>query len=305
MYSHDKSNNYIQLKPGIAESFSRFHVLISSISQNNWIGKIQSIKGNQKILGDASQLETFLFKTDRKTITQARKILSKIQSGNFEIVRASAGSGKTFRLVLRYLECALRYDNPKYFGRILALTFTNKAAGEMKSRILSDLKKIVDGRSDKIKDLCSSLDLPESQLVSRAAVLHKEMLHRYSDIAVMTIDSFVNRLVRSFARDLAIEQDYRIEIDSNRVIEDAVSQLLDKVGTKGNESLTKLLEGFALQKVAEDEESGVRKPLNWGRAGIITNCTQLSCSRAGLPAGLLPFARRSLFVQRGSKIYED
>ena len=188
--------------------------------------------------------------------------MSKTQSGNFEIVRASAGSGKTFRLVLRYLECALQYDNPKYFGRILALTFTNKAAGEMKSRILSDLKKIVDGRSDKIKDLCSSLDLPESQLVSRAAVLHKEMLHRYSDIAVMTIDSFVNRLVRSFARDLAIEQDYRIEIDSNRVIEDAVSQLLDKVGTKGNESLTKLLEGFALQKVAEDEESGVRKPLN-------------------------------------------
>jgi ATP-dependent exoDNAse (exonuclease V) beta subunit len=188
--------------------------------------------------------------------------MSKIQSGNFEIVRASAGSGKTFRLVLRYLECALRYDNPKYFSRILALTFTNKAAGEMKSRILSDLKDLVDGKSDKIEDLSSSLNLSESQLVSRATVLHKEMLHRYSDIAVMTIDSFVNRLVRSFARDLSIEQDYRIEIDSNRVIEDAVSQLLDKVGTKGNESLTKLLEGFALQKVAEDEESGVRSPLN-------------------------------------------
>jgi len=188
--------------------------------------------------------------------------MSKTKSGNFEIVKASAGSGKTFRLVLRYLECALRHDNPKYFGRILALTFTNKAAGEMKSRILSDLKELVDGRSDKIKDLSLSLELSESQLVKRASVLHKEMLHRYSDIAVMTIDSFVNRLVRSFARDLAIEQDYRIEIDSNRVIEDAVSQLLDKVGTQGNESLTNLLEGFALQKVAEDEESGVRSPLN-------------------------------------------
>ena len=153
---------------------------------------------------------------------------------NFEIVRASAGSGKTFRLVLMYLECALQHDNPRTFKRILALTFTNKAAAEMKSRILEDLECLVNGESDKMDKLCKSLGLSELEIQKRATLLHKEMLHRYSDISVMTIDKFVNKLVKSFARDLALEQDYRIEIDSNKVLEDAVSQLLDKLGTPGN-----------------------------------------------------------------------
>jgi ATP-dependent exoDNAse (exonuclease V) beta subunit len=181
--------------------------------------------------------------------------------GKFEIVRASAGSGKTYRLVLRYLECALKSKEPGSFRRILALTFTNKAAAEMKSRILNDLKNLVDGESDKLKELSSLLKLSEDDVVTRAESLHKEMLHRYSDISVMTIDRFVNRLVKSFARDLAIDQDYRIEIDSDKVIEDAVSQLLDKIGTQGNESLTKSLESFALQQVIEDEDAAVRRPL--------------------------------------------
>ena len=55
------------------------------------------------------------------------------------------------------------------------------------------------------------------------------MLHRYSDISVMTIDKFVNALVKSFVRDLALEQDYRIEIDSGKVLDDGVAQLLDKL----------------------------------------------------------------------------
>jgi ATP-dependent exoDNAse (exonuclease V) beta subunit len=180
---------------------------------------------------------------------------------NFEIIRASAGSGKTYRLVLRYLECALGYDEPRGFRRILALTFTNKAAAEMKSRVLEDLRELALGESDKLSELSDLLKLSEEAVVKKAELLHKEMLHRYGDISVMTIDRFVNRLVKSFARDLAIEQDYRIEIDSDKVIGDAVSQLLDKIGTQGNEALTKLLESFALQQVIDDEDAAVRKPL--------------------------------------------
>jgi len=228
--------------------------------------------------------------------------------GNFEIVRASAGSGKTFRLVLRYLECALRYDNPKYFGRILALTFTNKAAAEMKSRILSDLKDLVEGKSDKIEELSSNLKLSQPELIRRAIILHKEMLHRYSDIAVMTIDSFVNRLVRSFARDLAIEQDYRIELDSNKVIEDAVSQLLDKVGIKGNESISNLLEGFALQKVDEDQDAGVRSPLNrLGKAAIQEKMKRVVSILSEIPPDDFTAMSKSLRAQTSAseKILRD
>ena len=73
------------------------------------------------------------------------------KEGNFVILRASAGSGKTHRLVLMYLECALKYDDPKSFRRILALTFTNKAAAEMKTRILDDLENLVSGNRKRRK----------------------------------------------------------------------------------------------------------------------------------------------------------
>ena len=181
---------------------------------------------------------------------------------NFEVVRASAGSGKTYRLVLRYLECALGYDDKRAFSRILALTFTNKASSEMKERILEDLRLLAEGKGDKLSELKKNLKINEDVLVGRAKELHREMLHRYSDISVMTIDSFVNRLVRSFARDLALEQDFRIELNSDQVIDDAVTQLLEKVGGKGNEAITDLLEGFANLQIEEDKDYRVRKPLN-------------------------------------------
>jgi len=63
----------------------------------------------------------------------------KSREGQFFIVRASAGSGKTFRLVQDYLTCCLRHDDAHYFRRILAITFTNKAAQEMKDRIMKDV----------------------------------------------------------------------------------------------------------------------------------------------------------------------
>ena len=158
-----------------------------------------------------------------------------------------------------YLECALQYEDPRSFRRILALTFTNKAAAEMKSRILEDLEKLSLGESDKLSMLSELLSLSPTQSSNRSALLHKEMLHRYSDISVMTIDKFINKLVKSFARDLALEQDYRIEIDANKVLEEAVSQLLEKLGSPGNKDLTSLLKSFALNRVDDDQDAGIEK----------------------------------------------
>ena len=57
----------------------------------------------------------------------------------FQIYTASAGSGKTFLLVQKYLESLLGSQSPRAFHRRLALTFTNKAVFEMKFRILAQL----------------------------------------------------------------------------------------------------------------------------------------------------------------------
>ena len=126
----------------------------------------------------------------------------------FEVVRASAGSGKRtgWSALFGLLLGARR---PRAFRHVLALTFTNKAAWEMKERILSDLAKVGNGTASEnfLSELADQTNLSEEVLARRARALRATMLHRYGEMAVMTLDSFTNRLVKSFARDLALDQD--------------------------------------------------------------------------------------------------
>ena len=182
---------------------------------------------------------------------------------SFEVVRASAGSGKTYRLVSRYLACCLAHDDPRAFRHILALTFTNKAAWEMKERILSDLARVGSGEAseDFVQELSDQTRLDAKTLAKRARALRATMLHRYGELSVMTLDSFTNRLVKSFARDLALDQDYRIELDQDRLVDEAVGNVLDRIGGEGEEELTELLKGFARLQVEEEKDSRIRHPL--------------------------------------------
>ena len=121
----------------------------------------------------------------------------------FKIYKASAGSGKTFTIVREYLTLCLG-DNADAYREILAVTFTNKAANEMKAKILRFLLGISEGTESgdirQMRDyLVSTLEIEENVLVFRAKQLYVRMLHNYSDVAVCTIDSFVQRLSRSFA----------------------------------------------------------------------------------------------------------
>ena len=137
----------------------------------------------------------------------------------------------------------------------------------MKERILSDLAKLGaasdEGQLTSMRELTG---LEPEEISSRARALRSAMLHRYGDLAVMTLDSFTNRLVKSFARDLALDQDYRIELDQDRIVEEAVGQLLDRIGADGEEELTEMLKGFARLQVEEEKDSRIRQPLlSYGR----------------------------------------
>src|SRR5690349_20530114 len=114
------------------------------------------------------------------------------------VYRSSAGSGKTYMLVLEYLKLVL--SNPKEFRHIRAVTFTNKAAEEMKSSVISALQELSEEKNQTLyqqlrKVLSGSVDIK-----ANAALCLTLILHNYSDFSVTTIDSFFFRIIRSVAK---------------------------------------------------------------------------------------------------------
>lgn len=153
--------------------------------------------------------------------------------GILQVCRASAGSGKTYTLVQQYLRLCLRSDNAGSFKHILAITFTNKAASEMKERVFRELKAISEkqNQSPMVAYLCEELSISPDELQNRARKTLRAMLHQYGDVAIGTIDQFMHRLVRSFSRDLALQHDFSVDTDSEPVVETAVEKVFRRVGS--------------------------------------------------------------------------
>src|SRR5690606_26811007 len=126
-----------------------------------------------------------------------------------KILKASAGSGKTFSLTLHYLTLLLSNENS--YREILAVTFTNKATAEMKERILSVLQGLATGdKSQKTADFRQLLlaQFPhegEAQLQHKAHLVYRKILHDYSRFTVSTIDGFSQKVIRSFTYELNLD----------------------------------------------------------------------------------------------------
>ncbi|MBP9151603.1 MAG: UvrD-helicase domain-containing protein [Flavobacteriales bacterium] len=154
----------------------------------------------------------------------------------FKIYRSSAGSGKTFTLVKEYLRLALSSDTPDRYRGILAITFTNKAAEEMKSRVIEVLAELSSEQEPEkehpMADLLrKELAVSEAVLKSRAKLTLKHMLHHYSDISISTIDHFTHNVIRTFAQDLGLSINFEVELDTERITNAIVTELLQKMGS--------------------------------------------------------------------------
>lgn len=189
-----------------------------------------------------------------------------MDSSRFIICRAAAGSGKTYTLVRQYLQLA--FSAPEHelrtrFTRILAITFTNKAANEMKERILRELDNMAaEGTSCSMgHDIAEVLHLPDGVLRRYAATVRKAILHNYSDFAVCTIDSFMHRLVRTFAHDLNLPMNFDVYIDNSDLIQNAVDDLMAQVGTDGQEELTEVMCEFAESRMADGKSYMIENEL--------------------------------------------
>jgi ATP-dependent exoDNAse (exonuclease V) beta subunit len=127
------------------------------------------------------------------------------------VLKASAGSGKTYSLTERFVQFLLSSKVPQnHLRNILAITFSNNAAKEMKERILSWLKDIYFGDSNKIEDLSQIVSLKEEHLPARAGAAVDEILKNYTEFQVKTIDSFMTSIYKASAIDLGYSPDFEI-----------------------------------------------------------------------------------------------
>jgi ATP-dependent exoDNAse (exonuclease V) beta subunit len=184
---------------------------------------------------------------------------------NFTVYKSSAGSGKTFTLVKEYLKLALSdtADPPQLYKHILAVTFTNKAAAEMKARIISALKELSQAQTGEPSAMAavlgSELLLDPFTLADRAQSILRAILHNYTDFAIGTIDAFVHRIVRAFAFDLHLPVNFEVETDEKKLLRQAVDLLIGRIGS--DEQLTEVLVQFAESKTEEDKSWQIEQEL--------------------------------------------
>jgi len=186
-----------------------------------------------------------------------------VLTNSFKIYNASAGSGKTYTLTKEYLKIILSSDYG--YRQILAITFTNKAVNEMKERILESLFKfsktdIVDSAKPLFNDLLNELPYKADELQKKSKIALKKILHNYAFFDVSTIDKFTHRLIRTFAKDLKIPQNFEVVLDRDLLLNEAVSRLINKAGE--DSKLTKILIDFALEKIDDDKSWDISIDLN-------------------------------------------
>ncbi|MCT4581324.1 MAG: UvrD-helicase domain-containing protein [Flavobacteriales bacterium] len=182
------------------------------------------------------------------------------QNKPLKIFRSSAGSGKTYTLVKEYISILLNSKDPLLFKRILAITFTNKAANEMKERVLETLKKLSTGEStDLLDDYLKIVPLSPEKLAQRSHTIFQHIIHHYGEFNVLTIDKFIHRIIRSFTRELGLAMNFELESDVNLFISRSIELLLEEVGN--DKDLTQYLIQFSEQLIENSEKGNVEKEL--------------------------------------------
>lgn len=201
-----------------------------------------------------------------------------MQRPSFSLYDASAGSGKTYTLVKEYLKIILVSKKNDAYRNILAITFTNKAVHEMKSRILWNLsefaEKIPDPKAAELMDILSNgrrkKDNPQEwqdepiglsiiQIQTKAQQIIKHIIHNYAAFDISTIDKFTHKVIRAFAHDLNLPMTFEVTLDTENLLTEAVDAIIAQAGE--DDVLTKLLIDFTMQKTDEDKSWDISREI--------------------------------------------
>jgi len=163
------------------------------------------------------------------------------------IFKSSAGSGKTYTLSKEYLKLSLR--SPEYYQKILAVTFTNRAAEEMKERVLKFLIEISKRDHELIKTFAEELNISEDEVCKKANDTLTHILHNYSFFNITTIDTFFHRVIRSFSREIGLQGNFGIELDDSKVTDIISNDLYE--GVEEDHKLRQWLIEFSMNRLED------------------------------------------------------
>ena len=178
-----------------------------------------------------------------------------------KLIRASAGSGKTFTLTAHYL--LLLFSGTGKYREILAVTFTNKATAEMKERILNSLKELANSGYEKSK--FSSIlreaypAFSDQDIRLKASEIYSSILHDYSRFSVSTIDGFVQQLIRSFAFELNLDSGYKLEMNQDKVKDELIKAL--NLHLENDPDLLEWVTNLAIDRISDGKDWDYQRAL--------------------------------------------
>ena len=178
---------------------------------------------------------------------------------SLKVYRSSAGSGKTFTLVKEYLKIIFDSNNSFAFKEILAITFTNKAANEMKDRIIEVLEALSNSDEDLLDIYSKETNLSSLELERKSKIILSRILHNYSDFSVFTIDKFTHRLIRSFSQELGLSLNFNVELNEKEFLNNSVKKFLSNIGN--DKQLTNYLNEFIEQSLGDSIKSNIETQL--------------------------------------------
>ena len=167
-------------------------------------------------------------------------------------MKASAGSGKTYSLARHYISLLLKSSDRYAYRHILAVTFTNKATDEMKSRILKELHVMSTdpSHSDYRDYFIPSVFPDEAGMQDKARKVLQDILHDYSAFAVSTIDRFFQQTLKAFSREIGHFASYQVELDRDSLVAESVDRILDSL-TEEDGSLLSWLTANVLEQIEQ------------------------------------------------------
>ena len=187
-----------------------------------------------------------------------------MQRHSFSIYDASAGSGKTYALVKEYLKIILTSPKNDAYRNILAITFTNKAVHEMKSRIVGSLSEFAkDNPSSKAQELMQDVSVDTGlsiiQIKNKSQQIIKHIIHNYAAFDISTIDKFTHKVIRAFAHDLNLPMTFEVSLDTENLLIEAVDAIIAQAGE--DEILTNLLVDFTMEKTDDDKSWDISREI--------------------------------------------